>query len=439
MQKKYIVGIIILIILVFSTVWCYRHFSGLNTPNAGQLNDSLELVVMPPSPPPETLYGIEKDSFIIESGRVKYAQNLASLLGSYDVDYSIIHNLAVGSKDVYDVRKIKTGNQYTIFSSEKDSVLVPEWFVYEIDPVEFLVMSLKGDTVIYRDKKEVILKRQTATGVIESSLWNAINKNDLNPNLALDLSDIFAWTVDFFGIEKGDHFTIIYDEEYVDSVTIGIAEIHAAYFNHRKEPYYAFRYDQDSIMSFFDEEGASLRKAFLKAPLKFSRISSRFSNSRMHPVLRIRRPHHGVDYAAPTGTPVYALGDGRVTHRAWDSKGGGNYIKIKHNSVYRTTYMHLSGFARGIKRGMKVTQGQLIGYVGQTGLATGPHLDFRIYKNGKPMDPLKMEAPPVDPIHEERLQEYLQYIQPWKTELDSLTRESLKPKNAATDPLTAVL
>jgi murein DD-endopeptidase MepM/ murein hydrolase activator NlpD len=433
MRKKHIIGIIILAILAFSAVWCYRHYSKLQTPDPSKLPDSLNMVVVPPPPPPETLYGLDKDSFIIESGRIKYAQNLASVLASYDVDYSVIHNLAIASKEIFDVRKIKTGNKYTVFSTDQDSIRSPKWFVYEINPIDFLVMSLSGDTLVYRDQKEVTLERKTATGIIESSLWNAINENDLNPNLALDLSDIFAWTVDFFGIEKGDHFTIIYDEEYVDSVSIGIAEIHTAYFNHRKDHYYAFHYEQDSIMSYFDEKGASLRKAFLKAPLKFSRISSRFSNSRMHPVLKIRRPHHGIDYAAPTGTPVYALGDGRITHRAWDTKGGGNYIKIKHNSVYRTTYMHLSGFAKGIKKGMKVTQGQLIGYVGKTGLATGPHLDFRIYKNGKPMDPLKMEAPPVEPIHEEDFQEYLKYIHPWKTEIDSLTSSSLQAEKQATD------
>ena len=434
MQKKYIAGIIILVLLVFSTFWCYRHFSGLKTPDTTQLEDSLNLVTTPP-PPPETLYGLEKDSFIIEKGRVKYAQNLASLLSAYNVDYSIIHNLAIASKDVFDVRRIKTGNDYTIFSSKKDSLLVPQWFVYEIDPIEYVVMSLTGDTLIYRDQKKVETRRKTATGIIESSLWNTINENDLNPNLALDLSDIFAWTVDFFGIEKGDHFTVIYDEEYVDSVSIGIGVIHAALFNHRNYPYYAFRYEQDSIMSFFDEKGASLRKAFLKAPLKFSRISSRFSHSRLHPVLKIRRPHHGIDYAAPTGTPVYALGDGRITHRAWDPKGGGNYIKIKHNSVYRTVYMHLSGFAKGIKKGMKVSQGQLIGYVGKSGLATGPHLDFRIYKNNSPIDPLKVEAPPVDPIHEERLSEYLRYIEPWKKELDAVKAKAFNTENALIDSL----
>lgn len=435
MKRKYIIGIIILLILGFSTLWCYRHFSGLKTPDTSLLSDSIGMVVIPPPLPPETLYGIDKESYIIEEGQIRYAQNLATILSSHGVDYSTIHNLANASKEVFDVRRMKAGNPYTVFYEERDSLTVPAWFIYEINPIEYLVMSLKGDNEIYRDSKEVISKRKTAVGVIESSLWNTINDNNLNPNLALDLSEIFAWTVDFFGIEKGDHFTVIYDEQYVDSTTIGIGQIHAAYFNHRRTPFYAFRYEQDSIMSFFDEEGASLRKAFLKAPLKFSRISSRFSNSRMHPILKIRRPHHGVDYAAPTGTPVYALGDGRVTHRAWDSKGGGNYIKIRHNSVHRTVYMHLSGFAKGVRKGVKVTQGQLIGYVGQTGLATGPHLDFRIYKNNRPIDPLKVEAPPVDPIKETELPEYLKHIKPWKQKLDSLTNNGMHSNDPA---ITAV-
>ncbi|MFW5753482.1 MAG: M23 family metallopeptidase [Marinilabiliaceae bacterium] len=423
MKKKYIIGIIVLTILGFSTFWCYKHFSGLTTPKPTDFTDRIGKVVLPPLPPPETLYGIEKDSFSIERGKVGYGDNLASVLSSHGVEYPIIHDLARKSRDVFDVRRMKSGNPYTIFYEEKnDSTQVPAWFVYEIDRIEFMVMSLKGDTEVYREQKEVTTRRETATGKIETSLWNTINDQELNPNLALELSEIFAWTVDFFGIERGDYFTVIYDKDYVDSTEVNIGPIHAAYFNFRNKSFYAFRYEQDSTMTFFDEKGASLRKAFLKAPLKFSRVSSRFSNSRMHPVLKIRRPHHGVDYAARSGTPVYALGDGIVTHRGWDSKGGGNYVKIRHNSVYRTVYMHLSGFARGLRKGMTVQQGDLIGYVGQTGLATGPHLDFRVYKNNKPIDPLKIEAPPVDPIHEEDLPEYLEYIEPWKEELDSLTQ-----------------
>ncbi|MGQ1889110.1 peptidoglycan DD-metalloendopeptidase family protein [Thermophagus sp. OGC60D27] len=420
MKRKYIPGLILLFIVGFSLFWCHRQFSGIKTPDTTQLADSVQLNIAP-SPPPETLYGIVKDSFEIETGTIRYAQSLATILSSYNVDYSVIHGLAQASKKVFDVRKMKTGNSYTVFSRMKDSLKVPTWFVYEIDPIEYMVMSLKGDTTVYREKKTVTLKRKNTVGVIETSLWNTINENDLNPYLALDLSDIFAWTVDFFGLEKGDRFSVIYDEQFIDSIPVRIGHIYAACFHHRGTPYYAFRYEQDSAFSFFDEKGASLKKAFLKAPLKFSRISSRFTNSRLHPILKIRRPHHGVDYAAAAGTPVYALGDGRVTHKGWDTKGGGNYIKIRHNSVYTTVYMHLSGFAKGLKKGMNVTQGQLIGYVGSTGMATGPHLDFRVYKNGRPIDPLTIKAPPVAPIHEEKMQEYMNFIAPWKERLDSLT------------------
>ena len=281
-------------------------------------------------------------------------------------------------------------------------------------------MSLTDSLKVTRHQKPIEIIRKLGSGVITSSLWNTINENNLSPMLAINLSEIYAWTVDFFGIEKGDNFRVIYDEAYVEGVSIGEITIQAALFNHHGQPCYAFRFKEDSTWSYFDAEGLSLRKAFLKAPLKFSRISSRFSHSRLHPVLKIRRPHHGVDYAAPMGTPVYALGDGRITHRGWDPKGGGNYIKIKHNSVYTTVYMHLSGFAKGITKGQTVSQGQLIGYVGKTGLATGPHLDFRVYKNGSPIDPLKIEAPSVDPVREENIPRYLEFIESYKSDLDKI-------------------
>lgn len=421
MKTKYIIGLVVLLVVVISLTWCYKHFSGLDIPKYLPA-DTIVTEILPPPPPP-TLYGFIEDSFNIERGRIKYSQNLASLLLKYDVPYQNIHNLAQASKEVFDVRRMKAGNPYTLLSETRDSLKVTAWFVYEIDHTDYLVMSLKGDTVVYVESKPVETIRKTSTGIITSSLWNTINDQELNPNLAIELSEIYAWTVDFFGIEKGDHFTVIYDEQFVDSTAIGISTLYAACFNHRGKPYYAFRYEQDSVMSFFDEEGNSLRKAFLKAPLKFSRISSRFSNSRLHPILKIRRPHHGIDYAAASGTPVYALGDGRVTHRAWDPKGGGNYIKIKHNSVYTTVYMHLSGFARGISKGTRVVQGQLIGFVGKTGLATGPHLDFRVYRNNRPIDPLKLEAPPVEPVNKEDMTNYLSFIKPWQARLNQIEAE----------------
>ncbi len=371
-----------------------------------------------PPPPPQLLYGLPKDSFSIENYKVSRNQNLAAILYEIKIDNQIINRLAEKSKDIFDVRKIRTGNNYSVFFS-RDSLMTPIWFVYEIDNTDYLVMQLTDTLHVYRDTKPVETLRKVSTGVITSSLWNTVKDNNLSPMLAFELSEIFAWTVDFFGIEKGDNFVAIYDEHYVDSISIGVSSVHAAIFNHKGRDYYAFKYQKDSVTNgFFDEEGKSLRKAFLKAPLKFSRISSRFSNSRFHPILKISRPHHGVDYAAPSGTPVYAIGDGTVIHKGWDPKGGGNYLKIRHNSVYTSVYMHLQGFAKGLSKGDRVGQGQLIGYVGSTGLSTGPHLDFRMYRNDSPIDPLKVEAPPVEPIPEESMPQYLDYIGKFKHRLD---------------------
>jgi murein DD-endopeptidase MepM/ murein hydrolase activator NlpD len=265
---------------------------------------------------------------------------------------------------------------------------------------------------------------------VSASLWEAINTYNLNPVLALDLSDVFAWAVDFFGLYKGDKFKVIYDELYVGDNSVGIGTIHAAWFEHRGEKYYAFRYMQDSVWNYWDEEGNSLRKAFLKAPLRFSRISSGFSHSRMHPILKVYRPHTGVDYAAPEGTPVVALGDGVVIGKGYNHAAG-NYLKIRHNSVYTTGYNHFSRFGKGIAKGTRVQQGQVIGYVGKTGYATGPHLDMRFWKNGKPVNPLHVKAPPVEPIKEENITLFQESIASYRTKLDSISLRPIFPKQDA--------
>ncbi len=226
-----------------------------------------------------------------------------------------------------------------------------------------------------------------------------------HPSLAIALSEIFAWTVDFFGLQKGDSYKVIYEELFIEDISMGIGNIYGAQFTWAGNIISAIPFLQDGKGIYFDPEGNSLQKAFLKAPLHFSRISSRFSGSRMHPILRIRRPHYGVDYAAPVGTPVQAIGDGRVAEMRSDNVNG-KMIKITHNSVYSTAYLHLSRFEEGIVSGGFVRQGDIIGYVGSTGLSTGPHLDFRFYKNGSPVDPLKVEAPPVEPVSEENLERF---------------------------------
>lgn len=357
-------------------------------------------------PPPVLKYGLPVDSFLIEDGTVRPNQHLSHILSEFGVGMGIIDQIARQSKDVFDVRRIRGGNSYSIFQTP-DSLAEARYFVYENSATDFYVFELFDSLKVYRGEKEIETKLRTGHGEIQSSLWNTMKDNGLDPMLALRLSDIFAWSIDFYAIQKGDRFRVIYDELFVDSTSIGIGNIYAVQFDHVGSENYAFRFFQDERFDYFDDDGQSLRKAFLKSPLEFGRISSNFSHSRMHPILRIRRPHHGVDYAAPAGTPVRTIGDGTVITRAYQAGGGGNYVRIKHNSVYTTTYMHLQGFAKGIVQGARVQQGQVIGFVGATGLATGPHLDFRVHKNGTPVDPLKVEAPPVEPVHESRMPEYV--------------------------------
>lgn len=354
---------------------------------------------------PVLLYGFPIDSFVIDQGRVKRNQNLSEILTRYNVSMQVIDRIGKQYRDTFDVRKIRAGNRYTVFCST-DSLKTLQYFIYEHTPVDYVVFDLKDSINIYKGEKDIRSVLKKASGTIESSLWNTMKDKDYNPMLAIELSDIYAWSIDFFGLQKGDMFKVIYEELFVDSQSVGLGKVHGALFRHTDKDFWAIPFIQDSVESFYDEEGNSLRKAFLKAPLRYSRISSRFSHSRYHPILKIRRPHHGVDYAAPVGTPVQAVGDGKVIARAYQKGGGGRYVKIKHNSVYTTTYMHLSRFGKGINVGTYVKQGDIIGYVGSSGLSTGPHLDFRFYKNGSPVDPLKVEAPPVEPVKEENLEEY---------------------------------
>jgi murein DD-endopeptidase MepM/ murein hydrolase activator NlpD len=269
-------------------------------------------------------------------------------------------------------------------------------------------------------KNKVDTLTQVATGVIETSLYNAIMDAGGSPMLVNELADVYAWEIDFFGLQNGDAFKVIYERFEVNGEEAGMGKIITSWFLHQGNPFYAVQYDQGEGIEYFDEEGQSLRKTFLKAPLRFSRISSRFTYSRLHPILKIRRPHTGVDYAAPRGTPVVAVGDGIVTMAAYKG-GGGNTVKIRHNSNYTTAYLHLSGYGKGIRKGTKVKQGQVIGYVGSTGLSTGPHLDFRFWKNGKPVDPLKIDPPSANPINENHKETYNAIMRQMISKLDSIS------------------
>ena len=348
----------------------------------------------------ELLFGIDKQRYDIEQGIVREGETAGQILARYGVGAGTIDRIAKAAESVFSLKNIRFGKPFTVFR-EKDSTSRLAYFVYEPTATDYLIVDLSGDSVdVRKNAKEVTVERRMKTDTIESSLWNCMIDNGMSPNLAMELSEIYAWSIDFFGLQKGDNFTIIYDQQFVDSTEVGHGTIWGARFEHGGKTYYAVPFVQDGKLSYWDEQGNSLRKNLLKAPLKYSRISSRFSNGRMHPILRIRRPHHGVDYAAPSGTPVVAVGDGVVIFKGY-AGGGGNTLKIKHNSGSLVSgYLHLKGYAKGIAKGTRVRQGQLIGYVGSTGLSTGPHLDFRLWRNGTPIDPLKVPTEPAEPIRE---------------------------------------
>lgn len=397
-RRKYLpdwmlgIALFLLLLFTFSRIMWYNYM----IPTVDQKEDILLVE-------PKLLYGLPVDSFHVEENNVEMNENLSDILTQRGVPARVIDRIAHLPSSVFDLRKMKVGNAYALFYS-KDSLRTPLYFAYAENPVNYYLYRLSFDSCkVVAGKNEVTTERKTVGGVINSSLWNAMKENNLDPMLAIQLSELFAWSIDFFAIQKGDHFKVIYDVDYVKGEQIGIGKIYAAVFNSSGQDFYAIRFEQEDGQNYFDEQGRSIRKEFLKAPLKFSRISSRFSAARMHPVLRIVRPHFGVDYAAPTGTPVYSIGDGVVQTKAYQPGGGGNFIKIRHNSVYSTTYMHLSKFERGIQAGTRVKQGQVIGYVGATGLASGPHLDFRVFMNGFPVDPMKMKSPPANPVSQSNL------------------------------------
>ena len=349
-------------------------------------------------------YGLPVDSFTIHKGIIRKNQSLSDLLLEYGVSGKTIHEIATNHNNVFDFRKIRYGKPYEVFCTRDTSETV-QYFVYEHSPVEYILVGLKDSIIVSRSEKEVTISEHRAGGSIHSSLWMTMKENNLDPMMAIELSEIYAWNIDFFGIQEGDKFKVIYDQHYVDTLYIGLGEMHGACFYHAGKEFYAIPFEQDSVLTFFDQDGNSLHRAFLKAPLRYSRISSRYSYSRMHPILKIRRPHLGVDYTAPYGTPVHAIGDGKIIEKSY-KKADGYMVKIRHNSVYTTAYLHLSDYGKKIQTGTYVKQGDVIGYVGSTGLSTGPHLDFRFYKNGSPVDPLKVDAPPVEPVKEENMAQF---------------------------------
>ena len=361
------------------------------------------------------------DSLRSENGKVKRGQFFSTLLSSLGMSASDAYDLTQSCDSVFDVRNFRVGNSYTAYY-DADTLC---WLVYEKDRMSNIVFNCRppyGAKVI---EKPVTVERRYADVTINTSLWNDMLAQGVSPLLILSLSDIYAWTIDFFALQKGDRFRVLYQERRCDGEVIAVDTVKYAVFGHDGVDFPMVMFDQkDGGNIWWNEKGESMRKAFLKAPLNYSRISSGFSYARRHPVTRKVQPHTGVDYAAPKGTPVMSIGDGVVTSMKYEGAGG-NTVRIRHNSVYSTAYLHLSKYGPGLKAGQRVRQGQIIGYVGSTGRSTGPHLDFRVWKNGTPINPLKMESPPAEPIKEESRSAFESAHKTYKAKVDSIQATSI--------------
>jgi murein DD-endopeptidase MepM/ murein hydrolase activator NlpD len=363
-------------------------------------------------------YGINCDPYEVRRDVVKPGQNLSGILLDSGVPYGKIQTAVDRCDGIFDVRRIRAGQPYCLIGNP----CAPEgirYFVYEQTPAKFVVFDLGEKVEVFEGKKPVTVEPRTFSGVIRSSMWNAFSDAGIDHELAPRLSEIYAWTLDFFHFQKGDRFRLIVEERRVDGHVVGYGRILAARIHHRDRSHYAFYFEESPGQGdYYDEKGDSLRQAFLKAPLDYARISSGYSRQRLHPILNEYKPHRGIDYAAPKGTPVRSVGDGVVEEIGYH-RGMGRFIQIRHNHQYMTQYLHLSGVAEGLQDGSEVQQGDKIGYVGSTGLATGPHLDFRFWDNGKAVNFLEQDLPSADPVDPKLRHRFFTRMADFRFDLDN--------------------
>jgi murein DD-endopeptidase MepM/ murein hydrolase activator NlpD len=374
-----------------------------------------------PPPEPEVMtFGFNLNDFKVVRDTVQRGDTFADIFLENGFSYPQIYDINRKTRKAYNFRKIQPKKAYT-FLFEKDSLATPRAFIYQPSMLDYVVVHLRDSVYAQRYKKEIKLRTFEAQGVISSSLSETLDAQRLSPLLAYDLSDIYAWSIDFFRLEKGDRFKIIYTQKYVDdSIYVGLNRIHAAYFEHRKAPYYAIEFESDAkrgITEFFDEKGKNLRRAFLQAPVQFSRISSRYNKRRRISYYGRTKPHYGTDFAAPVGTPIRATASGTVVAAGY-TRGNGNYVTLRHKGTYKTQYLHMN--KRKVRKGQKVQQGDIIGTVGMTGYTSGPHVCYRFWKNGRQVDPFRQKLPEAKPINPALKAKYMVHMEPLKESLDCI-------------------
>jgi murein DD-endopeptidase MepM/ murein hydrolase activator NlpD len=368
-----------------------------------------------PQPIPER-HGIPLVRLTAKDIALPSGTTLGSLLASHGHDAGMTHRLAQACKGVFDLRQLRSGDSATLFCDSLNGRL--KHLVFRPDPMTLLRMDLDSVPQVTRIALPVDTVQRVVQGTITSSLWNDLVSKGHSPALVGRVADILAWQVDFFALQPGDAYRVYYQEFQVGGKGVAQGTIHAVRFQQGQTVSEAFHFRHGDAAGYYDGQGHPAKRAFLRAPLQFSRISSHFTGARMHPVLRIVRPHFGVDYAAPMGTPVVAVGDGTVITRGW-SGGGGNTVKIRHDNGCMTGYLHLQGFAKGVAVGRRIQQGDLIGWVGSTGISTGPHLDYRFWKNGSPVDPLKVVTPPPPPLPASVMPTFQQTVAKIRQAMDS--------------------
>lgn len=353
---------------------------------------------------PTLKYGFALDTFGVTQDTFRRGEYLGDILLRHKVDYPTIQQIAENADTVFKINHFQVNKPYTVLT--RDTAMGGDYFIYEPNVYEYVVFSLKGDLSVKKIKRPVEQREFARGGTIQSSLWAAMNDMGASPDLFVKLEDALQWSVDFTRVQKGDQFKAVYDENYIEGQPVGAGLVHAAYYQTVDTAFYTIYYNGNpEHAGYYDLEGRPMNKGFLKSPVKASRISSHYNPNRFHPILKRVRPHLGTDYAAPHGTPIQAVGDGIVTIASY-TNGNGNYVKIKHDDTYQTQYLHMSGFAKGIRPGTYVHQGQTIGYVGSTGLATGPHVCFRFWKNGRQVNHLRLNFPPPEPLPESELADF---------------------------------
>jgi murein DD-endopeptidase MepM/ murein hydrolase activator NlpD len=376
-------------------------------------------------PKPKIVYefGYKLNDYKVINDTIKSGENFSEILTKNKVDYSKIYEIVTKTKDSFNIRSLRAGKPYTILA-KNDSTQQAQVFIYRRSQIEYTVIDFKDSTItVHNGKKPLKTVIKTASGIITTHLSHAINSQGLNPYLTYKMADdIFAWSIDFSKLQKNDKFRLIYEQFYIeDTIPVGIGKIKAAYFEHNDTPFYAFNYMVDStrkVSDYFDDKAHVLRRQFLKMPVKFSRISSKYNLKRRIAYYGNKiRPHKGTDYAAPIGTPIESTANGKVIESRY-ARGNGNYVKVRHNGTYTTQYLHMS--KRAVKVGDYVKQGQVIGYIGMTGNTAGPHVCYRFWKNGVQIDPLREKLPSAEPMNKNKIPGYLKFIEPIKIQLDSI-------------------